>query len=93
MAGAVSKMTVERPDERALEDRNVKDWPIWTKEPSTFDWHDEASETCDFLEGDVIVKTSQGDVRVGKGNLVTFPQGLDCTWDVKHAVRTHYQCG
>jgi len=25
------------------------------------------------------------------GDLVTFPAGLSCTWDVKKALRKHYQ--
>ena len=29
----------------------------------------------------------------GPGDRVVFPQGLDCTWKVKKAVRKHYQFG
>ena len=89
----VSKIIVERPDAQALEERDINSWPIWTKEPSTFDWHYDESETCYFLEGEVVVKTQEGEVRMGRGELVTFPKGLDCTWHVKQAVRKHYRFG
>ena len=88
-----SQIVVERPEEHTLQERGVSRWPIWTKEPSTFAWHYDEPETCYFLEGAVVVKTREGDVRIGKGDLVTFPKGLDCTWHVKQAVRKHYRFG
>ena len=49
------------------------------------------AETCFFLEGDVIVTPEGGDpVRMGKGDLVTFPSGMACSWQVLSAVRKHY---
>lgn len=90
---AVSKITVEQPDEKTLKSLNVTTWPIWTKEPSTFDWHYDEPETCYFLEGEVTVKTKDGEVNIGKGDLVTFPKGLDCSWHIKKAVRKHYRFG
>jgi hypothetical protein len=69
-------------------------WPIWTKEVSVFPWTYDEDETCLFLEGDVIVTPDGGTpVRVGKGDLVTFPAGMSCTWDVKASVRKHYRFG
>lgn len=71
----------------------ARSWPIWTKEPSTFDWFYDEQEICYFLEGEVTVKTKEGEVSFGKGDLVTFPRGLACTWNVKKAVRKHYRFG
>ena len=88
-----ARITVERPDEARLKALNVSSWPIWTKEPSTFQWHYDDQETCYFLEGDVTVTTSTGDVAMRQGDLATFPKGLDCTWRVKQAVRKHYRFG
>lgn len=85
-----SRIRVERPDPARLAALKVASWPIWTKEPSTFDWHYDTPETCYFLEGEVLVKSPQGEVVVGKGDLVTFPKGLSCTWVVRQAVRKHY---
>ncbi len=29
----------------------------------------------------------------GKGDLVTFPQGVGCKWDVREPLRKHYSFG
>lgn len=93
-AKSVAGIVVEsNPAPGRLEGLKVKTWDIWTKEPATFDWHYDEPETCYFLEGDVTVKTAEGDVPIRKGDLVTFPQGLTCTWVVKGAVRKHYRFG
>lgn len=91
--GTKMKITIERPSEAKLNALGVRGWPIWTKEPSIFPWHYDEPETCFFLEGEVTVKTADGDVRLTPGDLVTFPQGLDCTWHVQRAVRKHYRFG
>ena len=87
------KINVEKPTDEQLKKLGVFSWPIWTKEPSTFDWHYDEQEVCYFLEGEVTVKTANETVSFGKGDLVTFPQGLGCTWQAKKAVRKHYQFG
>ncbi len=84
---------VEDPDEERLEELGVENWPIWTKEPSSFDWHYDQQETCYFLEGDVVVETEDGKIEMGEGDLVTFPEGLSCKWHVKEPVRKHYTLG
>jgi len=88
----MSGIRVDRnPDERRLHELGVHDWPIWTSEVSTFPWSYDSEETCFFLEGDVLVTPDGGEpVRVGKGDLVTFPRGMSCTWDVRRPVRKHY---
>ena len=87
------KVMVEKPTDQKLNDLKVKGWPIWTKEASTFDWFYDEQEICYFLEGDVTVKTKDGEVSFGKGDLVTFPQGLKCVWNIKKAVKKHYKFG
>ena len=82
------------PSAKLLADQSVKGWPIWEKEVSEFPWNYDEPETCYFLEGDVIVTPEGGEpVRVGKGDLVTFPQGMSCTWKVLQPVRKHYKFG
>jgi uncharacterized cupin superfamily protein len=79
------------PDER-LQSLGVPQWPIWTKEVSEFPWHYDAEETCFFLEGDVVVTPDDGEpVEMGKGDLVTFPKGMSCTWKIRKDVRKHYR--
>ena len=86
-----TRVKVEKPTKERLEQLNVFSWPIWTKEVSSFDWEYDQQEICYFLEGDVSVSTERGEVSFGKGDLVTFPQGLACKWHVKVPVRKHYQ--
>ncbi len=93
MTRAQTNITVERPDAARLKALGMASWPIWTKEPSTFDWSYDEPETCYFLDGEVTVNTPTGNVTIGKGDLVTFPKGLSCTWHVKQAVRKHYRFG
>ena len=85
---------VKRPAEAELDEQGVRSWPIWTKEESEFPWTYGEPETCYFLEGDVEVTPDGGEpVRVGQGDLVTFPEGMSCTWKVRRAVRKHYKFG
>jgi len=89
------KITIEHnPSPAKLEVMGVYDWPIWEKEVSTFPWTYEDKEICYLLEGDVTV-TPDGDepVRIKQGDLVRFPKGMLCTWDIHEAVRKHYEFG
>ncbi|MBN2716823.1 MAG: cupin domain-containing protein [Deltaproteobacteria bacterium] len=77
------------PDE--IKKQGILDWGIWTKEVSRFPWTYDATETCYFLEGEVVVTPEGGEpVQIGKGDLVTFPKGMSCTWDIRKPVRKHY---
>jgi uncharacterized cupin superfamily protein len=77
------------PDE--LTKRGIKDWPIWEKEVSRFNWHYDSIEECYLLEGKVTVESKDGKkVNFGKGDFVTFPKGLSCVWEVREPVRKHY---
>jgi hypothetical protein len=89
----MSEIKVERtPSEDLLENLGVSSWPIWTKEVSEFPWQYDAEETCYLLEGDVIVTPEGGDpVEIKKGDLVTFPKGMSCTWKIRKDVRKHYK--
>ena len=85
---------VEKPTDEKLIKLNVESWPIWEKEVSEFPWEYHESETCYILEGDVIVTPDIGNpVEFGKGDLVTFPEGLSCKWKIKKAVKKHYKFG
>jgi len=82
------------PAREKLDEMGVFDWPVWTKEVSEFPWIYDDPETCYFLEGKAIVTPDQGEaVQVGKGDLVTFPSGLSCTWKILKPVRKHYHFG
>jgi len=82
------------PTESRLNDLGVREWPLWYREASRFDWEYDAEETCFFLEGEVVVTPKGGEpVAMGRGDLVIFPQGMECVWDVRKAVRKHYTLG
>ena len=83
-----------KPDNDQLSRIGVFDWPIWTKEASQFPWQYDEEETCYFLEGDVTVTPQGGEpVVMGKGDLVTFPAGMACTWEIRQPVKKHYKLG
>jgi len=85
---------IREPGRNELDNLGIFNWPIWTKEVSEFPWHYDDSETCYFLEGDVVVTPDGGEpVEVTKGDLVTFPKGMSCTWQVRKNVRKHYKFG
>ena len=82
---------IEKPSAAELAQRGVKDWPIWEKAVSRFDWHYDQIEECYLLEGQVVVETADGQrVTFGRGDFVTFPKDLSCVWDIKTAVKKHY---
>ena len=86
------KIEVKKPTEADLESRGVFSWPVWEKEISRFDWRYDSTEECYLLEGDVVVKTDDGEeVRFGKGDFVTFPKGLSCVWDIQQPVKKLYR--
>ena len=85
------EIKIQKLNQEQLKKIGVFDWPIWTKEVSRFNWHYDSIEECYFLEGDVIVETKGGEnVSFGKGDFLTFPKGLTCTWNIKNPVKKHY---
>lgn len=86
------EIKIERqPSQERLNQLGITKWPIWKKEASKFPWTYDNQETCYFLEGDVNVTPEGGQpVEMGKGDLVTFPAGMSCTWEIKRDVKKHY---
>jgi uncharacterized protein len=84
----------KNPSESKLHKMGVFSWPVWEKELSEFPWFYDEKETCYFLSGEVEVQPSGGKpVRIGKGDLGTFPKGMRCTGIVRRDVRKHYKFG
>lgn len=85
---------IHDPDKKLLLEQGVFGWPIWKKEVSEFPWKYDTSETCYFLEGDVTVIPEDGKpVRIGQGDLVTFPAGMSCIWQITKDIKKHYTFG
>mgnify|MGYP000320661585 CR=1 FL=1 len=88
----MSDIRVEKPSQDQISDMQTE--PTWEKGESTFDWEYDVREVCYLTDGDVTVHTPDGEqVRFGAGDLVTFPQGLQCTWEIHRPVRKHYRLG
>jgi len=61
---------------------------------SEFDWHYDRQEVCYILRGSFIVTPEGGaPQQFGRGDLITFPAGLSCRWQVLKAVEKHYAFG
>ncbi|MFA4984040.1 MAG: cupin domain-containing protein [Candidatus Omnitrophota bacterium] len=85
------KIKIEKLTDNELEKLGVFTWPVWTKEASRFPWTYDSTEECYLLEGEVSVETKDGEkVTFGKGDFVSFPKGLSCTWEVRKPVKKHY---
>ena len=81
----VKKMSKEEADKQF----GVSSWPTWGCGVSKFDWEYSGTETAYILVGEVTV-TPTGDwadvdeAKIEAGDLVTFPNGMTCIWDVKN---------
>lgn len=84
---------ISQPGEAELRRLNVYSWDIWTCDPSRFEWSYSDRETCYILEGKFTVTNREQKISAGPGDLIIFPAGLDCIWDVQEPVRKHYMFG
>lgn len=79
------------PSEAKLDVMGIYYWPIWKKEASTFPWSYDQQETCYILQGEVVVTPEGGEpVTIVRGDLVTFPKGMNCTWEIRQDIKKHY---
>jgi len=86
----MAKIKVERPEKAKLDRMGLEKWSPWQCDVSVFNWEYDAEEVCYILEGKVKVKTSSEEVEINKGDLVTFPRGLKCTWNVLEKINKVY---
>jgi uncharacterized cupin superfamily protein len=86
----MKQIIVEKLTESEISQRGIRNWPVWEKEVSRFDWEYEGEEQCLFLEGEVVVETANGSINIKQGDFVTFPDGLRCVWDIRKPVKKHY---
>ena len=60
---------------------------------SKFPWTYDQSESCYLLAGKVTVTPDDKSLKpaeFGKGDFVTFPAGMNCTWEVSETVEKHF---
>lgn len=87
----MKKIKIEHPSKKKLDSLGIKKWSPWECEPSRFDWEYDTDETAYILEGRVKVETEDGEtIEIKKGDLVYFPKGLRCTWNVIEKIRKVY---
>lgn len=83
---------VRKPTESEIAE--AKNWPIWSKEISIFDWEYNEPETCLIIEGQAEVADKAGNlVKFEAGDLVIFPAGLKCIWKIISPIKKHYKFG
>ena len=87
----IKDVIVRKPTKQ--ETAECSQWPIWECEPSMFDWVYTEKETCLIIEGEVTVSAGDDSVSFGPGDLVIFPEGLECNWNVSKAVKKYYNFG
>ena len=88
------KITVDsNPSEALLSQMGVASWPTWEKEVSVFPWEFVTTETAFILEGECEMTPNDGSesTTFKAGDLVVFPVGYEGTWEVKKALKKHYQ--
>lgn len=79
-------------NQELVEKLGCKRWSTWGCGVSKFPWSYSDTETALLLKGKVTVtpKGSTEGVLIEAGDLVTFKEGLSCTWDVHEAIEKHY---
>ncbi len=72
----------------------VDDWPVWSRDNGEFDWTYEQKETCYIIEGKAIVTPENADpITIETGDMVFFPQGLKCHWQILESIEKNYRLG
>ena len=88
----MEKVTVEKADLEKLKELDVSSWTLWEHGAGTFDWKYDSTERFYVLAGRVKVSTEDGqEVEFGAGDLVTFPRGVKCTWNVIEPIHKVYR--
>jgi uncharacterized cupin superfamily protein len=88
---SMKDVVVKKPT--AAETATAKKWPVWEHPAATFEWFYTQKEKCLILQGKVTVRSAGGkdSVSFGVGDWVEFPKDLECVWEIKEAVRKHYE--
>ena len=72
----------------------IKNWPIWECEPINFLWNYNEKEICLIIAGEANIKIDGGESYFIKaGDLVEFPKGLSCEWQIVKTIKKHFRLG
>ncbi len=81
-----------RPSPAKLAVLGVEHWPVWRKEASVFHWYYDRTETCYVTRGRFRVTPEGGKPQeFHRGDLLSFPAGLSCQWEILEPVEKHYR--
>lgn len=84
-------MKVERPGKGKLKELDVDSWQEWIRDASEFPWSYPKTQVCYILAGRAQVTDFEGEtIRFARGDLVTFEEGLLCTWKIREKIRLKY---
>lgn len=88
----MSNIVIEHhPDQARLDALGVAKWPTWQKDVSVFSWVFHEEEIAYILDGECVITPEGGEaVTFGKSDLVTFPAGMKCQWEVRQPLHKHY---
>ena len=89
----MGRIHITQPTEQEIRELDVMHWPTWSSDVDKFDWSYDERETCYILQGRATVTAGDERVEVGPGDLVVFPAGMDCVWDVTRPIKKHYRMG
>ena len=72
----------------------IKSWPLWESEPSNFSYNYSEKEICLIIEGEAKIKTKEGEsYYVRSGDLIEFPKGISCEWQIIKSLKKHFRVG
>lgn len=90
----MSEIIITRPSKDELDKLGIDKWSSWECDPSEFDWQYTNRETAYVFKGKVVVTTDDGKkAEIGAGDLVVFPKGLKCHWQVLERIEKVYKMG
>lgn len=85
-------MRVYKPTPEQI--KATESWGTWSKGPSKFPWTYDEKETCYILDGEAFVKDNAGnEIRFTTGDMVEFPAGLSCEWNIVSTIWKKYLFG
>jgi uncharacterized protein len=85
------KILIEKLSDSEVKEKGIRNWPVWEKEISRFNWQYDDTEECLIIEGEVVVETGENNYHIKAGDFVTFQQGLKCVWDIKKPIRKYFK--
>lgn len=88
----MERVKVWKPSESEI--KEAKEWPVWQKEESEFDWFYDEDERFYMVEGEVEVELEGGGkVKISAGDMAWFKSGTGCRWKILKKVKKHYKIG